>query len=473
MAVRFDAEENYSSTSSPPGATFTVTCLAYLSVDRDQYSTFWESAASTTDFFLFSTDFNGQIPSLYVNDATLRLAGSSMTVGQWYQFGMVRTATTAATLYHGLLGGSLTAVSASGLGANTPTTLRIGASVFTNEWLNGRITAFKQWDAALTAAEVSAELRQYSPRRSTNLVRFHPFQIAETTDYSGNGRTLTVTGSPTTEDGPTLPWARSVVALTHIGSTTWAAPASAATVSPTYPSGLADATTTQTDVVYAVLHIKPDTATVATPTNWSLVASAAGGSGTQGVGTGATRMHLYRRTATAALSGTTEAFTITGGSSPVAFMRAYRASGTNVAFDVETTTSWSVTTASTTIDGTAGAGLDVAALDEINCVLGTTDDTTTTLTLTGLTATGATLGALTRDPNATVTNAQGNDIAATAYRISVDSGASNVAPVATATANAAETAMGFLFRVRATADVLPPTEPILIDQAALIRAHYW
>lgn len=239
---------------------------------------------------------------------------------------------------------------------------------------------------------------------------------------------------------------RESVALTHVGSSAWNIPASSATVSPTYPSGVQSG-----DCVYAILHIKPDTATVATPTNWSLVTSASGGSGTQAAGTGATRMHLYKRIASAAHSGA-EAFTITGGSSPLGFMRAYRATGTNVLF-TETTTSWSVTTASTTIGGTAGAGLDVAALDEINCVIGTTDDQSTTLSLTGLTATGATLGTITNDPSGTVVNAQGNDISANAYRIAVSSGTSNVAPVATATSSSSETAMGFLFRVRATADV--------------------
>jgi hypothetical protein len=284
--------------------------------------------------------------------------------------------------------------------------------------------------------------------------------------HSGSGNSFTVAGVFAATSAT-----RTAVALTHVGSTTWDAPASSAATTPTYPSSLLE-----DDVVYAVLHIKPDTATVATPAGWALVGAASGGSGTQGAGTGATRVHVYRRTVPAAGLSGTETFTITSGSSPTAFMRAYRATGTNVAFPAETFTSWSVTTASTTIGGTAGAGLDLAALDEINAVLGSSDDQATTLTLTGLTATGATLGALTRDPNATVINAQGNDISSTAYRVPVSSGTSNVAPVATATSNSSETAMGFLFRVRATADApAPPVAPqiVTVSQAAIIRAHYW
>lgn len=87
--------------------------------------------------------------------------------------------------------------------------------------------------------------------------------------------------------------------LTYVGSTAWAAPASSATVAPTYPTGVQVG-----DVVYAELVVKPDTATVATPANWQLVTSAAVGGGTQGAGTGAVRVHLYRRIADSALSGT-------------------------------------------------------------------------------------------------------------------------------------------------------------------------
>ena len=257
--------------------------------------------------------------------------------------------------------------------------------------------------------------------------------------------------------------------LTHVGSTAWVAPASSTVVAPTYPTGLQAG-----DAVYAVLHIKPNTAGVTTPTNWTLIGSATGGSGTQGAGTGATQMLLFRRLATAGLSGT-QSFTITSGSSPVGFMRAYRASGVNLTFD-ETFASWSVATASTTIGGTANAQLALAARDDLNIVVGTSDDQSTTLTVTGVTATGATLGTLTRDPNTTVVNAQGNDISATAYRVPVTAGSSSTAAVVTATSSSAETAMGVVFRVRALVDSTPLDLARPLAQghrAAGLRSHYW
>lgn len=268
--------------------------------------------------------------------------------------------------------------------------------------------------------------------------------------------------------------ARASAALTHVGASAWVTPASAATVSPTYPTGLADG-----DQVYAFLHIKPDTATVATPTNWTLIGSAAGGSGSLGVGTGITKVWAFKRTIPvgggATLSGTAEAFTITGGDSPMGFMRAYRATGASIEW-TETVASWSVATASTTFGGTAGNAMILGVLDEITVIIGASDDQpgTSGLALTGLTASGATLGTLTQSPTGTAVNAQGNDIAATAYRVPVTLGNSSSAPVATATSATSETGMGFLLRVRATAVLPSPLpSPSVVTQAALTRAGSW
>jgi hypothetical protein len=450
MAVRFDAQTDaYSATTGlPASTTWSVTCWAYITTDRNTASAAFGilNTGVTAGIFL-ETDTDGTTWRVF--DMSTSVGGFAASVGQWTRMAVVVSGTSV-TFYAGAPGSALTSASGT-LNSATPASLTVGDDGSGASFLNGRLANFKMWDAALSSGEVTAELGQIPPALTTNLLRYHPFYVAETADHSGHGRTLTA-GSTGTSTEAHPPSTRAAVDLTHVGSTTWVAPASSAAVAPTYPSGLANATATQTDTVYAFLHIKPDTATVATPANWTLVGSETGGSGSVGAGTGATRVHVYKRTATAALSGTTQSFTITGGSSPVAFMRAYRATGNSVAFE-ETLTFWSVATASTTIGGTAGASLSLAAKDEINCVIGTPDDQSTTLTLTGLTATGATLGTLTRDPNATVTNSQGNDISATAYRIAVTAGTSTAAPVATATSSSSETAMGLLMRVRATSDI--------------------
>lgn len=239
--------------------------------------------------------------------------------------------------------------------------------------------------------------------------------------------------------------------LTFVASSAWVAPASSTTVSPTYPAGLVEF-----DTVYAVLHIKPHTATVATPANWSLVGSEQGGGGAQGAGTGLTRIHVYKRTVPSGGLTGSQAFTITGGSSPVGHMQAWRSNGTGLLWDTETLTFYSRSGASTAAGGTGGANVVLGPKDALIAVVGTPDDTTTNLNITNLAATGATLNALVKAPsaaqntNATIVNAQGNDVAAASAYAVVASGVSTAAPSVTCTANASETGMGLFFRVSAT-----------------------
>lgn len=233
--------------------------------------------------------------------------------------------------------------------------------------------------------------------------------------------------------------------LTFVGASTWVAPASSTTVSPTYPTGLV-----QDDVVYAVLVIKPDTATVATPANWTLVGAQAVGGGTQGAGTGAIKIHVYKRTVPSGGLTGSQAFTITSGSSPVGTMQGWRASGSSIAWDTETLTFYSRTTASTAFGGTGAANLNAAVNDAIAVILGSADDAASTITVTSVTATGATLGTVTAAPTGTATNAQGNDISAAAVVAQVLSGTESAAPAVTATSNSSETGGTLFFRVSAT-----------------------
>src|SRR5690606_31777960 len=88
----------------------------------------------------------------------------------------------------------------------TANTLRIGQSPWGGEWLNGRMAAVKIWTAALSANEIQAERDYTSPLRTANLRAWYPFEVAETTDHSGNGETLSGGSSPSTEPGPGIPF---------------------------------------------------------------------------------------------------------------------------------------------------------------------------------------------------------------------------------------------------------------------------
>ena len=236
--------------------------------------------------------------------------------------------------------------------------------------------------------------------------------------------------------------------VTHVGSTAWVAPASSATISPTYPGSLAEG-----DLVEAVIVCKPDTATIATPTDWWLAFSQAVGGGTQGAGTGAVKVHVFRRTVPAGGLSGSQAFTITSGSSPVAFMRAWHADTAGyaeLAWVPPISTFYSRTTASTTFDGTGAAGIALDIDDWLEYVSASADDQSTTHTISALAATGATLSGLTQDPTGTVVNAQGNDISAAAAIAQVTAGSSDVAPSATVTGDSSETGGGVFWRVRAT-----------------------
>jgi hypothetical protein len=209
MAVRFDADESYTSTSSPPvGSAYTVMCWAMVSVDRNTWSAVWSSDSSTSNYVYLATDSDGVTMKAWtlVGGNERIINGPAMTVGTWYRFALVVNGATA-TLYHGTASGALSAPqSTTWQTIASTTTFRIGADPFSGEWLNGRVAAVKHWSVALTQAEVERELSQYLPDRTANLVRFHPFVANETADHSGNTRTLSGGATTTREDGPPIPW---------------------------------------------------------------------------------------------------------------------------------------------------------------------------------------------------------------------------------------------------------------------------
>lgn len=204
MAVRFDAiTDPLSSTSSPPGDIFTVTWWGYLSADRNTFSTMWDASKSTSEYFQACTASDGITASVFISG--YQLAGGAMTVGAWHRFALTRSGSTL-TLRQGGETGSLTTYNKTSVPFATPTKLYIGGSVFSGEWFNGRIAAFKHWSSVLTVAEIDAELAQYAPVRVADLVRYHPFTTSPgLADESGNGRTLTAgSTATTTEAGPAI-----------------------------------------------------------------------------------------------------------------------------------------------------------------------------------------------------------------------------------------------------------------------------
>lgn len=209
MAVRFDASgEGYSSTGSPPEGTFTVFCWIYLPALPADYGTFWESSTTAGNYLQFVVTPAGVLEVWSFTGADTRiLLGPAINTGRWYRTAVVRdTGAGTVVLHYAREHDALTSVSGSVGALTSPTTFRIGNSIFASQWLNGRMARVQHDSVARTQAEADSELLQYQPLRTSNLVRLHHFLLAETTDYSGNGRTLSGGTGATTEDGPPISW---------------------------------------------------------------------------------------------------------------------------------------------------------------------------------------------------------------------------------------------------------------------------
>src|SRR5690606_11939896 len=122
-----------------------------------------------------------------------------------YWVGVVKNGDTA-TVYRSTGTGTVSSTNHSVTGFLTADTLRIGQSPWGGEWLNGRMAAVKVWTDALSANEIQAERDYTSPLQTSNLRAWYPFEVAETTDHSGNGETLSGGASPSTEPGPGIPF---------------------------------------------------------------------------------------------------------------------------------------------------------------------------------------------------------------------------------------------------------------------------
>lgn len=207
MAVRFSADGQDYTRALALGSqsAYTVCCWAKLSVDRNTWSTLWSLDNGTGDVDVVQTDSDGTTLELFSDGNNPQFV--AMTVGTWYFVGVSRSGTGGTAYYRAASTGTLSTVDLAGSSSTTNmATLRIGESPFGTEWLNGCIAAFKFWTAALTADEIAREAMQYAPARVSNQVSLHPFVKAETTDYSGNGRTLSGGSGTATEDGPPIPW---------------------------------------------------------------------------------------------------------------------------------------------------------------------------------------------------------------------------------------------------------------------------
>jgi len=446
VSVLLNADEGYTATNAAPGSTWTLCFWARIAVDRNTYSTFVSVDNATTGGLALQTDSDGLTPYLWGEPGTVTTASvSALTVGDWHRLAVVRNGTTQ-TVYRATASGVVT--SANQTGQNfTATTLRLGMSPLAGEQLSGHLANVKLYSAVLSQSEIVTEWGDWAAIRTSNLVRHHKFKdAAETTDYSGNGNSLTVVGSPSySAENPTIDDSTPASeAITLVGVGGW--DTGATSPNPTYPSSLA-----QHDRLYMIVHSRPSgTAPSGSGlTDWTSLFSASGGSGTDGSGTGPTQMSVLARTAGASPpSGATSGVIVTGGTASQAHIRGYRAA---------TGATWSEQvayyskTSNTNIGGTTSSSLSLQAGDVVVVTVGQPDDVNTGLSVSSISATGITFGTLTRSPDAVSVSATGNDQAAVSYEATVTAGSATVAVTVAGTGSTgAETTHVQVLRIRAS-----------------------
>lgn len=218
MAVRFSADaQEYTRTLSLGAQTqWTVCCWAKITTDRNAFSTVWSLDAGNSDFYMLQTNTDGVTLGLFSEVSPgepIEGAARVLTVGTWYFIGVTVNGTNGTMISRALGDTAFTTVSWTSVSDPAPapsttiTNLRIGDDAFGGDWLNGCVAAFKLWTGAtLTADEMANEAWSYQPRRTTNLRAWYPLTRAETTDYTGNGFTLSGGTGATTEDGPGISW---------------------------------------------------------------------------------------------------------------------------------------------------------------------------------------------------------------------------------------------------------------------------
>lgn len=230
MAVRFDAATDrisLAATIPDPSAGFTLLGWAYVSVDRDDFSTMARvhasSGASTTVTFATGSEGLGG-PGYFTGGGSVTNA-TGFTVGAWRKVAISCTGTTG-RCYVATDGGSTEADSGTVGGAASPTGITLGgrSPVDGAEWFNGRLAYWRLYSAELTQAEIETEWASATPVRTSNLWADWPLEVhTDLTDHSGNGRNLSAgSTATTTEDGPPVS-----SAITGTGAVT----APAATVS--------------------------------------------------------------------------------------------------------------------------------------------------------------------------------------------------------------------------------------------------
>jgi hypothetical protein len=213
QAVRFDKTtgEKYSVLMTGLGASDITLCGWFnIRVDTNAFTCLLSMDRSgSAQYSFLSTTSTGT--NIRLDSAAGGITMFNATVGTWYFMAYVHPTahTTSKLAYWAAQGaGSLSSAGPSALNVDhlDTDTLVIGNLFDGGAPCNASAAQVRVWSAALNSTELLAEFHSSTPVRTSNLWAAYSFASGvQTTDDSGNGRTLTSAGTPATDtSGPTI-----------------------------------------------------------------------------------------------------------------------------------------------------------------------------------------------------------------------------------------------------------------------------
>lgn len=210
-----DDQVDYGDIAAISGAA-ALTVLLWARRDTDDTEEHLVSKGRLTNglsssFALGADSTNGQrlrvdIPNGTTHRSVISDANNFGTANGYQHVGFVFSgAGTSATLY--VNGAAVAATTSGALPATlsaTTVTFRVGTSRADDNFFDGQVALLKVWTAALTAAEVAAEMWAYRPRRTDSLLLYVPCDDgASAIDYATK-TAATVTGATVATTSPPL-----------------------------------------------------------------------------------------------------------------------------------------------------------------------------------------------------------------------------------------------------------------------------
>lgn len=226
MALRFDNNTEYlrRTASLPSTAAFTASGWCYIVSDLGSgvaQALFGIFGSVSTDslFFLWNDSGDGLMRfGIFRNSpfgVNVNNPASRPAAGSWFYW-FIRCSGTGANQFEiGWANAGATSfvkAATTMLTGLAMTEMRIGTAN-SDTACNAKHAALKIWDAALTDAELLAEMQTISPQRWTNLHLWSPCMDVTAAnnliDYSGAGKSWTAAGTHSVEDGPPVPYGSS------------------------------------------------------------------------------------------------------------------------------------------------------------------------------------------------------------------------------------------------------------------------